>query len=121
MQHLLHPRQDGGFGQQEAKPKIIKQELHMTIDRSRASTLMLAAVMAAQLAANPLFARGAEVAPAVAYLPATQPRPLSRTPLAVTDASQNAGQILVAGPYFLTAAPNKHIPFTTKLTAHPAK
>ena len=92
----------------------------MTIDRSRASTLMLAAVMAAQLPAIPLLARGAEVTPAVAYLPATQVRPLSRTLLAVTEASPNAGKILVAGPYFLAAAPNKHISFMEKLAVHPA-
>ena len=95
----------------------------MTIDRSRASTLMLAAVMAAQLPAIPLLARAAEVAPSVAYLSATQARPQSRTPLAVIEASPNADRILVAGPYSLAAAPNKHIPFAAELelTAHPVK
>jgi hypothetical protein len=66
---LQHPCLDGGFGQQEAKPPIIKQELHVTIDRSHASKLMLAAVLAAQVAALPPLAHAAEAEDAIAYLP----------------------------------------------------
>jgi len=208
----------------------------MTIDRSRASTLMLAAIMAAQLATVLLLARAAEAAPAVAHPPAntmlptgftaygfspveggecvagdatregmhgrafvyvkdaSTPRPrwvtaipvpphwyqnrathcfamdgsifvlvqtdtnqatsLSQTLLNVVELSpitgkiiatrdadvpgidaaysswvdkgaggfhEDNGQIAIAGQYFLMDAPNKHIPFTAELTAHPAK
>jgi hypothetical protein len=82
----------GSASRRQSRPKI-KQELHMTIDRSnpvltgnaplRASTrmskLVLAGVMATQLAALPLLAHASEAAPAGTKLPATAKLPTGFT------------------------------------------